>query len=478
MSKPLKVAVVGGGITGLSAAYQLECHASRFSGGLRIDLLESSDRLGGKIHTIRQGGMQLEAGAESFLSRKKPGIDLCQELEVAESLRGTRPENKKTFIWHAEKMHRLPEGLTGFVPGNIKSLFSTSLLSLGGKLRVAADYVIPARKSENDESLASFMTRRLGRQAFQRLVQPLLCGIYAADGAELSLAATYPELRSLEKKYGSLIRGLRQRYKHLRSQNQPKSSLPPFVTFPGGMSGLIEAVHDKLGFTQVRHQCPVSNIQRDSESWKLTLDTGETGTRETHDYDAVILTCPAFVAAKITASTNPELSEALSRIPHVSTAAVNLWYDASRLTHPLDGYGFVVPASEQNGITAVTWTSSKHFDRCPADKKLIRVYVGRAGAEADCEMSDKEIMVIVQRELKRFMKIDLEPDGSLIQRWPQGSPQYNLSHPEILQTIKQQLAQTSGVFLCGASYRGVGVPDCIRGGRQAADQAVSCLLKE
>lgn len=477
MNKPLKVAVVGGGVTGLSVAFQLEQDSGSLD-ELEIDLFESSARLGGKLHSVQVDDLLMEMGAESFLSRKTAAVTLCNELGIAQSLRGMRPENKKTFIWHSEQMHRLPEGLTGFVPGNMKSLFSTSLLNLTGKLRVAADYLIPARKSQSDESLESFMTRRLGTQAYQRLVQPLLCGIYAADGSDLSLKATYPELRTLEQNHGSLIRGLQQRHKSLRQQPAAEPKLPPFVTFPGGMSDLINALNNQLRFTKIRHNCQVQSVRPDGDSWELTLyaqDTTEPH-EETHQYDVIILACPAFIAADIVAESQSQLAQQLRRIPHVSTAAANLWYDATKLKHQLNGYGFVVPSSEQNGVTAVTWTSSKHYDRCPDDKKLIRAYLGRAGAEITADQSDDELMATVRREIKRFMDVDIEPAGFRIQRWPQGSPQYTLSHPDILEQIQKQLDDSPRLFLTGASYRGVGVPDCIREGRNTAKQVISQWL--
>ena len=479
MNKPLKVAIVGGGVTGLSVAYQLEQDSSQL-GNLQIDLLESSARLGGKLNSVRVDDMLMEMGAESFLSRKTAAVELCKELGIADTLRGMRPENKKTFIWHSEQMHRLPEGLTGFVPGNIKSLFSTSLLNLGGKLRVAADFLIPAKKSTSDESLESFMTRRLGSQAYRRLVQPLLCGIYAADGSNLSLEATYPELRTLEQKHGSLIRGLQRKHKNLRQKPTAEQKLPPFVTFPGGMSDLITALRSQLQSTQIKNNCRVQSIQPSNDGWELKRNTqsdAETQ-EESVTYDAVILACPAFVAANIVADSKPELAKQLRRIPHVSTAAANLWYRATDLKHELKGYGFVVPSSEQNGVTAVTWTSSKHYDRCPDDKKLIRAYLGRAGAEISGDESDEDLMQVVRREIKRFMDVDVEPAGYRIQRWPKGSPQYTLSHPDILEQIQKQLDGSPRLYLTGASYRGVGVPDCIREGRSTAKQAISQLLND
>ena len=481
MNKPPKVAILGGGVSGLTAAYRLEKSLGQFPHGLEIDLFESSERLGGKIHSVRVDQMLLEMGAESFLSRKQAGIELCKELELVESLRGTRPENKKTFVWQGGKMHRLPAGLTGFVPGNIKSLFSTTLLSLTGKLRVAADVLIPASRSTEDESLEHFMTRRLGRQAYRRLIQPLLCGIYAGDGNRLSVAATYPELRGLEKKHGSLIRGLRKRQRAQKEKNAGGQGdpLPPFVTFAGGMSDLIGNLKSNLTQTKIWLGHKATRLNRMGQMWSLSSQSAEaTDSPAEHEYDVVIATCPAFVTAAIIRDDAPDLAGDLEKIPHVSTAAINLWYSEEEIEHDLDGYGFVVPAEEQNGITAVTWTSSKHYDRCPKGRKLIRAYLGRAGAEVGQETCDEEILQIAQREIKRFMKVNCSPEGYRIQRWPSGSPQYTLGHPGILTRVNSHLDQLSGLYLSGASYRGVGIPDCIRQANSTVDSVLEHLSKK
>ncbi|MDG2013994.1 MAG: protoporphyrinogen oxidase, partial [Pirellulaceae bacterium] len=325
MSEPARVAIVGGGISGLSAAYFLERDAAAHGQSMQIDLFEAAPRLGGKIHSAQHDDLLLELGAESFLSRKTPAIDLCKEMGIDEKLRGTRSENRKTFVWHDDRLHQLPKGLSGFVPGNMNSLFSTSLLSLRGKLRVAADYIIPASKQSGDESLAQFMTRRLGKQAYQRLVQPLLCGIYAGDGDQLSLQATYPELRKLEQASGSLIRGLKLRQQ--RSQQTGEKPLPPFVTLPNGMSDLIQAVADKLASTNIHLNTGVQDCQKQMDGWAVSLNTDE-GSHAASVYDTVLMSCPAYVTSSLLENSNPALASQLNEIPHVSTATVNLWYAA------------------------------------------------------------------------------------------------------------------------------------------------------
>lgn len=472
MRKPPDVAIIGGGISGLSAAWYLEQSQAESSCPVQIDLFESSDRTGGKIFTRRDHGLVMEMGAESFLSRKPAGVALCRELGIEDRLQGTRPENRKTYVWREGQLHRLPEGLSGFVPAKLGGLMSTSLLSLTGKLRVAADLLIPADKSLEDESVASFITRRIGKQGYRRLAQPLLCGIYCADGEQLSLAATFPELRKLEREHGSIIRGLRSRKK----QASCEYSSTPFVTLAGGMSSLIEAICEKLQTTRIRLSHAVTDLKRIDNRWAVNY-TDKTGQSHQKVYDSIILATPAYQTAKMLRHDQPGFSQTLNRIPHVSTAAVNLWYEADNFEHALDGYGFVVPADQQNGLTAVTWTSSKHFGRAPDSTRLIRAYVGRAGDEIDPNTSDEEILQLVKREIKRTMGVTSQLTGYVVGRWIKGSPQYSLQHPSILSEIDKTLAQLPGLYLCGASYRGVGIPDCIRNSKLVAEQVYNELNK-
>jgi oxygen-dependent protoporphyrinogen oxidase len=474
-NEPARVAIVGGGIAGLAAAFYLERNAGLLTRPLSIDLFEASPRLGGKIHTVQKNGMTLELGAESFLSRKPAAVDLCRDIGIDEQLRGTRPDTKKTFVWHRGKLHPLPTGLSGFVPGNLTSLFSTSLLSLGGKLRVVGDYFLPAKKSTEDESLESFLTRRLGKQAYQRLAQPLLCGIYAGDGQQLSLCATYPELRKLELEHGSLIRGLNWRQRN--QQDSKANPWPPFVTLAGGMGDLIAGIGRRLNHTTIHLDSPIIDLRKKSSCWELVAKHHDANFPMDR-FEAVVLTCPAFTTSKVVESTFPKFGEILDRIPHVSTMTVNLWFDAAKLSHRLDGYGFVIPSREQNGVTAVTWTSSKHFDRTTDDSQLIRAYLGRSGAEADCDMSDEETISIVRRELKRTMAIEALPAGYLVQRWPKSSPQYTLDHPETLKQIDKHLSGMPGIFLGGASYRGVGIPDCIRNSQAIVEDTIQFISRK
>ncbi len=461
-----RVAIVGGGISGLATAYYLEKRASQGEFDA-IDLFESSDRLGGKIFTSCQDDLILEMGAESFLERKPWGIQLCRELGIESRLQSTRPETRKTFIWQNGQLHRLPEGLSGFIPANLASLKKTKLLGLFGKIRIAADLILPAKKSDEDESVARFISRRIGRQAYQRIAEPLLCGIYCADGNQLSLQATFPQLRKLEKEHGSLIKGLRAQ-KAKSSDSDSKKS--PFITFDSGMSTLIEAVSSQLEMTNVYRDTKVGNVDHVDRKWVLTGQTKDTVPSDR--YDAVVITTPSYVTAGLLPGLDPTIGESLLKIPHATTATVNLWFD-DRLQHSLDGYGFVIPSAQQKTMTAATWTSSKHYGRAPESVKLIRAYLGKSGNEIDPEQSDQQLADIAIAELARTMGIQASPVGFRVHRWVKGSPQYTMQHPSLLSQIANSLQPYDGLYVTGASYRGVGIPDCIRVAEETAKSIIS-----
>lgn len=456
------VAIVGGGITGLCVANRLE----KLLGTMRplpaIALFEASDRLGGKIETCRDGEMVLETGAESFLARKAAGIRLCQELDLAGRLIETRADTKRTFIFCGNELHQLPEGMTGFVPSTVGSIFSCHFLSSLGKMRMAMDFVLPARRSATDESLAHFMTRRFGGEAYRCMIEPLLCGIYSGDGSQLSLTATYPQLRKLEQKYGSIIRGLLATKK---SSEAEKAFQSPFVTLPNGLSELIQAITSRLRFVRLHLSSPVVSIERRPTVFKLNF-----ANRNSQLFENVVLTGSSLQSAALLSSESPELASELRAIPHVSTATVNLWYDSETVNHPMQGYGFVIPSGEQRFVTAVTWTSSKHWGRAPLGVKLLRAFVGRDGAELDLRLSDTQIVDGVRDDLQRTMGIRAIPRGCLVRRWPMASPQYRLGHLGRLSRIDELLKKWPRLYLCGASYRGVGIPDCIADGERAADR--------
>jgi oxygen-dependent protoporphyrinogen oxidase len=445
----VRVVVVGGGIAGLAAAYRL----ARIAPDAELTVVECDDRVGGKLVTQREEGYVVEGAADSFLSRKPRGIGLVEELGLAGRLIGRRPEHARSFVRRGEELQPLPEGLTGMIPTDLDALEKDALLSPEGRQRLAAEVELPAEPAGGDESIASFVTRRLGTEAYERLVEPLMTGIYGGDGAQLSLQATFPNLRALELEHGSLLRGL-------RVQSAPPSEYPPFVSFRDGMGGLVDELTAALASARMLTGRAAIALQRRSFGWEVELEG-----QEVLDADGVVLAVPAFAAAELLGGLDVELAGEHAAIPYASSAIVTLAYPAD--VHPLDGYGYLVPRAEGSEVLACTWSSSKWEGRAPAGCSLIRVYLGRFGGRDVTEDSHEALLACAREEL-RVLDIEAEPERTWIHRWPRGMPQYVLGHPERLERIDAALERHPGLALAGAAYRGVGIPDCIHSGEEAA----------
>jgi oxygen-dependent protoporphyrinogen oxidase len=448
----VKVVVVGGGIAGLASARRLE--------GLLPDaeivLAERTERLGGKLLTERVDGLLIEGAPDSFLSRKQRGVGLCEELGLAGELVGRRPESAHSFVRRGEALYPLPEGLTGMIPTDLDALAESTLLSAEGRERLATEPDLPPEPPGGDESIASFVSRRFGREAYERLVEPLMTGIYGGDGEQLSLQATFPNLRTLELEHGSVIHGL-------RAQSVAKTSnSPPFTSLRSGMETLVTALVDSLERTRILVSTGVVAVRALSGRYAI-----EFRGRAPVEADAVVLAVPAFVIARLVADLDPDLAAAHAEIPYASSAIVTLAYQLEDVEHSLDGYGYVVPRSEGSDVLACTWTTSKWEGRAPSGTVLLRVYAGRFGAR-DLTAESNEALVDLAREEVRMLGIGAEPVLTRIHTWPLGMPQYVMGHPERLQRIKAALDAHPGLAVAGAAYRGVGIPDCISSGEEAA----------
>lgn len=452
-----RVVVVGAGIAGLAAARRLEALVP----DAEVTLVERSERLGGKLLTEREDGFVVEGAADSFLSRKPRGIGLAEELDLAGELVGRRPENARTFVRSGGELHTLPEGLTGMIPTNLGALEQSELLSREGRERLTAEVEVPAAPSSGDESIAAFVSRRLGREAWEKLVEPLMTGIYGGDGEQLSLEATFPNLRALELEHGSILRGL-------QAQPAPAGPYASFVSFRGGMSVLVEGIVDGLERTHLLARVVATALRRSEGGYEVELDDGRV-----LDADGVVLAVPAFAVAALLAELDPELAGEHREIRYASSAIVTL---ALAGDLGLEGYGYVVPRAEGSDVLACTWSSSKWEGRAPTGFTLVRVYLGRFGGTDVTEESDDGLVDRARVEL-RLVGIDLEPDRTWIRRWPHGMPQYLLGHPERLERIDAALERHPGLALAGAAYRGVGIPDCIHSGEQAARLVARSLAR-
>jgi oxygen-dependent protoporphyrinogen oxidase len=453
----MRAVVVGGGIAGLAAARRLEAVLPT----AEVVLVEQDERLGGKVATERVDGFVIEAAPDSFLSRKPRGVGLCEELGLGGELVGRRPESERTFVRRGAELHPLPSGLTGMIPTNLDALAESELLSPEGRARLAAEVDVPVG-GEGDESIASFVSRRLGREAYEAFVEPLMTGIYGGDGEQLSLEATFPQLRALELEHGSLIEGL-------SAQPAQSAALPPFVTLRAGMDELVGALTRRLRRTRLVTGRPVGAVSRAGDGYRVELDGGDA-----LETQAVVVAAPAFATAEMLSGLDDELAAAHAEIPYSSSVIVTFGLREEDVSHPLDGYGYVVPRVEGTDVLACTWTSRKWEGRAPDGALLIRVYAGRFGGPDLTTETDEDLVRLARDELS-LLGIDAVPILTRVQRWPRGMPQYVLGHGERLARIEAALTDLSGLAVAGAAYRGVGIPDCIRSGEDAAESAAHAL---
>jgi oxygen-dependent protoporphyrinogen oxidase len=464
------VVIVGGGITGLSAAYFLLKRARERP--LKITLVEAENHLGGKIRTEHLNGFLIEGGPDAFLTQKPWAVQLCRELGLGDQL--VAPKPRKTYVLLGGRLRKLPEGAMGLIPTRLSSFAKSELFTPWGKLRMGLDLVIPPRGDDQDESLAQFVKRRLGREALERLVEPLFAGVYAADPEYLSLEATFPRLRELERRHGSLIRGAlwakRQRRERGRSLTSEKSSV--FLTLRDGLSTLVDTLAARIEpHATVLMGQHVVRLESARGGYRLTLDDGATV-----EADAVVLTTPAFITAELLEPLNPEAAELLAGIPYASTAVVTLAFRREDVGHPLDGTGFVVPRVEGRALAACTWSSSKWPARTPKGFLLLRAFFGRFGQSDILSLSDSELIELALEELKDLLSLRGRPMLTRVHRWPRAMPQYLVGHLERLAQIERALEGHS-IVLAGAAYQGIGLPDCIRQGEEASHRLLpeACL---
>ncbi len=469
------VAIVGGGIAGLTAAFSLYEQAASAELPLTCTLIEAGSDWGGKIVTHRVGDLTIEAGPDSFLSQKPWGLELCSKLDLSNRLINTNEHQKKTFVYSRGRLRELPEGLVVIVPTRLGPFLKSGLISWPGILRMGLDLALPARRASlerGDESLASFFSRRLGREAFERVVEPLMAGIYAGDAEQISLRATFPRFLDLERTHGSLIRGM------LASRPADSSSgRTTFVTLQDGLVELVRALLARLtaaGAKLMTQQSVAAMRVRQTSThhpigwtYDLTLANGSVVSA-----DAVVLATPAFVSSDLVRPLSPIAAELLGAIPYASTATVSLAYAAGTLAGEVSGFGFVVPRVERRDLLAATWTSLKWPHRAPASQTLVRCYLGGVGREAILQEDDRMLIRRVRDELKSMTGVTGEPAYAEVNRWERGMPQYTLGHLDRLETMQRSLDRYPGLVLAGAAYRGIGIPDCIRDGTDAAGSLI------
>lgn len=467
--------IVGGGITGLSAAYYAIKTAEKIGQMLRVVIVERSMRLGGKIDTLYRGDCIIEKGPDSFLARKQSMLDLVHDLGLESELVAMNSHINKTYIVKNGTMHRIPPGLIFGIPTKFAPFISTRLISIPGKLRVLMDFVKKPCLSMEDESLGSFLERRLGHEVVEYIAEPLLAGIYAGDMNKLSLQQTFPQFAEAERKYGSLIKGMMARRR--RKAGQPLLDLPAvrdstFLTFRSGLAFLVErlkdALHQKVDFCLGIGASHFNRLA--SGRYCVELDNGET-----IETSALIVATPSWHAADFLAGHVD--ASALQAMEHVSVANVVSVFERCSVTKkPLDGTGFLISRREKRAITACTWTSVKWPHTSKRDKLIIRCYIGRAGDEERVEWPDEVLQRAVRNELRDLMGITAKPEFVEITRLKRSMPQYPVGHVQAIKKLRAMVGnQLPGVLLSGQPYEGVGIPDCIASGRTAGEQAAAYI---
>jgi oxygen-dependent protoporphyrinogen oxidase len=484
------IVIIGGGITGLAAAHEIQRQAHANGESLRFTLIESDTRLGGKIQTEQTDGFTIDGGPDCFLSRKPWGLELCRAVGLGESLMGTNDDRRKTFVLNRGKLTPLPEGVMLIIPTKITPFVTSPLISWPGKIRMGMDLLIPPRRDESDETIASFVRRRLGNEALDKIAEPLMSGIHISDPEYQSLLGSFPLFHQMEQKHGSLIKAMLKQRSAARAKastgapgsNNGAGQLAMFMTLREGLGHLPATLAQQLAASNCgtlitgqpavaleRHDPPAGS-NGTSPRYRVRTASGDT-----FEGDAVILATPAYRSADLIAPVLPPLSEALNTIRYVTTATMSLGFRLADVGAPFGGFGFVIPRKEQREITGCTWSSTKFNHRSSPDKLLLRCFIGGPGHEHLAEQPDDDLIAMVRRELGDIMGLRAEPILTRIFRWTRANPQYDVGHLDRVREMHAMSEHSPGLFLAGSAYEGVGVPDCIRQGQEAARKALALL---
>jgi oxygen-dependent protoporphyrinogen oxidase len=436
---------------------------------IEVVLLEAAPRLGGTIRTERADGFLLEAGADSFISEKPWALALAERIGLGPRLRRTDDRFRRTYVVRGGRLRPLPDGFLLLAPTRAWPVLASSVFSWRGKLRLGLDLALPRRPAPGDESLGSFVRRRLGREALERVAQPLVGGIYTADPDRLSLAATMPRFLALEREHRSLIIGLRRTARREAvGASGPRWSL--FVTLAGGMEELVTALAARLPAGAVRLATGVAAVEPAAGGWRVELQAGPP-----LQADGVVLAGPAPAMAPVVKAVDPSLAGLLQGIVYASSATMALGYRRSAIRHRLDGFGFVVPQVERRGILACTFSSVKYPERAPEGFALLRVFVGGAMQAGLLARDDRALVQLAHQDVAGLLGITGDPILSRVWRHPDTMPQYDVGHLDRVAAIEARLESLPGLALAGGAYRGVGIADCVRSGEAAAERVTSGL---
>ena len=472
-----RVAIIGGGIAGLSAAFYLE-RARRDP--LEWTLFEKSDRLGGVMKTERHDGYVLEAGPDSFLTAKPDGAELCRELGIGDQLISSNDSERKTYILVQGRLIPIPDGLEFMVPTRIWPMVTTQLFSWGTRLRMAAE-LLSSRPAERhiegqDEPVASFVRRHFGQQMVERVAEPLLAGVYGGDAEQLSVRAVLPRFVEMERQHGSLVRAsLRARRANLSAVRNPQTenrgNLRPqalFTSLNNGMQQMVDAIVSRLPASSLRVGERVLNLRRAKEGWLVESSKG------TESFDAVLLALPAPAAAELVRPLEPQLSDLLEKIQYTSSVAVAVAYD--RVDLP-PGHGLLVPRAEMRKMMACTFVHKKFPHRAPPGSALLRCFMSSSRVPELLSYSDDALVEIIREELEEILGISARPRLARVFRWERALPQYETGHLERIAIVERMMAKMPGTHIIGNSFYGIGIPDCIRSARLAVERITSSVFE-
>ena len=487
-----RVVIIGGGISGLAAANRLIERSSETGEAIHLTLLEARPHVGGVIRSEARDGFLIETGPDSFISEKPEALALAKRLGLESQLIETNSEHRRSFIVRGGRLRPVPEGFHLLAPSLIWPFLTSQILSPFGKARMALDLLLPRASTNGDESLANFVRRRLGREALDRVAQPMIGGIYTADPELLSLRATMPRFLEMEQKHRSLIRAM--------WKNRPGSSptvrqgsdtgtsgarYSLFLSFADGMQTLVDALAERISnFNSQSTSIPAAGppIQLNTSVRALTFEDHEkkwrihTSAGEAIVADAVCLALPAFAAAQLLRDVQPQLAAELETIPYASTATVNLAYRRSDIPHALNGFGFVVPFVEKRTVMACTFSSVKFSGRAPEGYVLLRAFVGGALQPEMFELDEEDMVRQVRNDLRELLGIQTPPLFARVAKWPTSMPQYHVGHLERMTRLQQLVSTLPGLATAGNAYTGPGIPDCIRSGETAADLVAQTLV--
>jgi oxygen-dependent protoporphyrinogen oxidase len=448
------VAVIGGGISGLTAAYEL------MRAGIACTIIDPALQLGGVIRTEHADGCLVEAGPDSFLAQKPWALELITELGLEDQVIGSNDERRRTFILRNGRLVQIPEGVQFMAPTRVWPMARTPMLSIGAKLHMAAELFRRPSAPQPDRSVAEFVTDHYGSEVNEYLAQPMLAGVYGAEPENLSVNAVLPRFVELETQYGSLSRALMAAMKKAPPRTGPAQSL--FRTLRGGMQTLTDALVASIDSDVTRVQGTVGAIRRRDDGWTVQLEGSSI------DADALVLAVPAYEAGRLLEPVDAEIVAPLQSIPYGSSITAGLVYERPAFDHPLDGFGFLVPRAEKRMLAACTWVGTKFADRVPPNRALLRSFLSGAQARSRMQQSPDEIGREVNAELKGLMGFTANPMSSHVTTWDRAMAQYPVGHAEIVDQIRGRAAGVPGLHLIGNAYEGIGIPDCIRIARNAA----------